>query len=120
VTARKSVRVVAPAETENDFLRTIVTYAEMLGYWWTHTPDSRRRALSGTPGAPDLCLLHPMTGALIFAEIKKVGGKQSNQQFAWQKALISNGHLCYLWYPHDWKTGYLQMILEVNAGRKAA
>lgn len=85
---------------------------ESLGYLAYHTYDSRR----SQPGFPDLVLVHSRQQRLIFAELKKETGRQSNEQKLWE------GHLrvirsavpleFYLWRPTDWLSGRIGQILQ--------
>ncbi len=76
--------VLAANTTEKDFQQTILDAARALGWYAYHTHDSRR---STEPGFPDLVLIHPPTGRLIFAELKTERGRLSTAQQRWLAAL---------------------------------
>lgn len=71
-----------------------------------HTHDSRRSA----EGFPDIVAVRDRE--LIFAELKKRGGRATEAQIRWLRQLAEVGHLehaayvepvrAYLWTPDDW------------------
>lgn len=73
--------------TERDFQRQVVELAHLMGWEDFHvragrTADSWRVPGSGTMAAgwPDLVLVHPKRGRLIFAELKAHNGKLTPAQ----------------------------------------
>lgn len=71
----------APRQTEAQFQRAVVEYAELNQWLVYHTYDSRR----SNPGFPDLVLVRD--GKLIFAELKSERGRLSQDQERWLRAL---------------------------------
>lgn len=86
------------AISEKDFQQQIIDLARLNGYLVYHTWNSRHSAA----GFPDLVLCHPVTGKLIFAEIKTEGNFASSSQLDWLRALASSGQRVFVWRPGDW------------------
>jgi hypothetical protein len=94
---------------EKDFQRAVIELARTMGWRVHHTlPAITERGrwitpVQGDVGFPDLVLCRPPR--LIFAELKRVGGKLSVAQREWLDALQAcDGVECYLWNPNDWDT----------------
>ena len=68
---------------EADLQEAIRQAALYQGWLCYHTHDSRHSA----QGFPDLCLVHPRTGKLIFWEAKATTGRVSAEQNEWLDAL---------------------------------
>jgi hypothetical protein len=93
---------------ERDFQRAVVELARLCGWRVFHArPALTRRGrwltpIQGDAGFPDLVLVR--AGRVIFAELKRVGGKLTAEQQAWLDALHAcAGVECYLWTPADWE-----------------
>jgi VRR-NUC domain len=68
-----------------------------------HTFDSR----NSQAGFPDLVLVHPRRGQIIFAELKQDTAYPSTEQRFWLAGLESAAHNCpnvkvVVWRPRDW------------------
>ncbi len=93
-----------------EFLWEKKDYVFSFGY---HTHDSRR----SQRGFPDVVLVHPIRGIVIFAELKKKGGYPSTEQRLWLAALRMVEKRApdvigvYLWDPRAWPE-----IVEVLGG----
>ena len=96
----------APPLTELDFMHQVTGYAVLRGWDWLHirpgrTKDSWRTPVSGTLGAgfPDLLLIRG--SRIIFAELKRDGGKPTADQ---RRVLDVLGQAAeaYCWTPKDW------------------
>jgi hypothetical protein len=93
--------------TESEFQSAVIEYAKMRGWMVMHTRPAQVRPgrwatpLSGNPGFPDLVLVRPVHGDVVFAELKKDGGRLSVGQKAWLTALKAAGAEVYIWYPDD-------------------
>jgi hypothetical protein len=94
-------------QRERDFQRAVIDLARLTGWRVHHTrPALTRRGrwltpIQGDAGFPDLVLCRG--GRVIFAELKRVGGKPTAEQQAWLEALQAcAGVECYLWTPDDW------------------
>lgn len=102
-------RDMTEAALQTNVLSLATVTLDWLGY---HTHDSRR----SQPGFPDLVLVHAKQQRLIFAELKKETGRQTEAQKTWE------GHLrvirsvvpleFYLWRPSDWLSGRIGSILQ--------
>ena len=68
-------------QSERQFERAVVEYAQLNGWLVYHTFDSRR----SNPGFPDLVLVRD--GELIFAELKTEKARLSAAQLDWLAAL---------------------------------
>lgn len=90
----------------------VIELAQLAGFFIFHDHDSRRN----TRGLPDLILVHPRTGRLVFAELKTAAGRVRPEQKAWLAALGIR-HEAYLWRPADWFSGEIQRVL---LGKRAA
>jgi hypothetical protein len=84
--------------TEKAFQSQVVQLAKLCGFETYHTFDSRR----SNRGFPDLVLLNPKRGRLVFAELKAARGKTTPEQDVWLANLRAAGQEVYLWYPADW------------------
>lgn len=84
--------------TEAEFQAQVVEAAELYGWYTHHTFDSRR----SNPGFPDLVLVHPKRGFVIFAELKSEKGRVTREQSAWIDALTQAGADAFVWRPADW------------------
>ena len=104
--------------TEKDFQATVIDLARTYGWFVYHQVDmgfqdpttgkwkhSRRIG----PGFPDLVLVHPKWGQLIFAELKAEKGKIKPHQQEWLDALPTarskdkpgHTHMVAVWRPSD-------------------
>ena len=95
-------------ERERDFQRAVIDLARLTGWRVHHTrPALTRRGrwltpIQGDAGFPDLVLVR--AGRVIFAELKRTGGKPTPAQRAWLDALRQcAGVEVYLWTPADWQ-----------------
>lgn len=81
--------------SEEEFRRLVVQLAETLGWACYHTHDSRK----SDEGFPDQVFVRER---VVYAELKKTGGKLSAKQKRWLSLLNNAGEETYLWYPQDW------------------
>jgi len=84
---------------EKDFQEQ-VSHLAVLNKWMVYSiPDSRRATMSGWP---DLTMVK--NGRIIFAELKRKGGRVSDAQ---KHVLAELGAIpcaeVYTWYPADWQ-----------------
>jgi hypothetical protein len=91
--------------TEKAFQTQVVQLARLCGFETYHTFDSRR----SDRGFPDLVLLNPKRGRLVFAELKVARGKTTPEQDVWLANLRAAGQEVYLWRPADWDE--IQVVL---------
>ena len=93
--------------TERDLQAAIVELARTIGWMVYHPYDSRR----STPGYPDLTMVHPRTGAILFAELKTETGKVTDEQDQWLRALAVRG-LAFVWRPEHLTDGSIARALQ--------
>jgi hypothetical protein len=88
-----------PAMTEAELQAEVLKLARMYGWLAFHPHDSRR----STPGYPDLTLVHSVTGALVFAELKTERGRTTREQDTWL-TVLGRRHHAFVWRPADLPT----------------
>ncbi|GAA5229238.1 hypothetical protein GCM10025779_00510 [Arthrobacter cryoconiti] len=66
-----------------------------------HTHDSRR----SVPGFPDLVLVNPRAGRVLYRELKTSKGRLSPAQIEWLDGLTACGMDAGVWRPNDLDTG---------------
>ena len=85
-------------ESEEAFQRRVWAVAERCGWRVYHTKDSR----GSPPGFPDLVLINEADGDMIFAELKREGGRVSRPQREWIDAVNKVGEVWgEIWRPSD-------------------
>ena len=93
--------------TEAEFQAQVIDIAQFRGWKVMHQRPAMGRngrwitAITGDAGFPDLVLARAVPGDLIFAELKKEGGRVSALQAAWIRTLAATGAEAYIWYPSD-------------------
>lgn len=92
--------------SEKDFQQQVVALAILHG-WMVHhvrpgmsSKGAWMTQVQGHPGFPDLVLMHPERG-VIFAELKTVKGRLSENQVEWCRGLDAAGAETYVWRPTD-------------------
>lgn len=95
-----------PPVSEKEFMADLKTFAVGLGWSFYHPYLSIR----SEQGFPDVTLVRER---IVFAELKRVGGKPTEAQVRWMGRLRDAGAEVYLWTPDDWGS-----IAEVLSGRK--
>jgi len=111
--AEEFVRREVLALTEKELQSLVHALAAARG--WTHvyhTYSSRR----SEPGFPDLVLVHPGQGRVVFAELKTMRGKLTPAQESWIAALeTAQGdgtvRVC-VWFPCCWLSGEIEAELR--------
>jgi len=93
-----------PALTETRFQQQVVKLAELLGWRWYHTHDSRR----SPAGFPDLVLLR--RPRVIFLELKADRTVVTDAQRDWIAELRACGQEAYIARPKHWER--LERILR--------
>lgn len=92
---------------EADLQRTIIEAAQWSGWLIHHDRPSQNAAgrwstaIEGTPGFPDLVLVHPRAGRTIYMELKSDTGKVTPMQQAWLDGLQASGQDARLVLPPD-------------------
>ncbi len=83
---------------ETGWQRQVLDLARLVGYRLAyHTHDSRRSAA----GFPDLVILNPRDGRLVFLELKAERGRTSPEQLAWIAGLQACGQVAEIVKPSD-------------------
>lgn len=113
ITAAEAREKVILSWSEKDLQTHVVGLARGLGWMSYHTFDSRR----SDRGYPDLHLIHPITGASLFRELKSTKGRLSPAQVDWSAALRTAGHDFAVWRPADVVSGAIVMQLQEGARR---
>lgn len=88
-------RVVENAVSEKDWQQQVIDLAQLLGWLYFHTYDSRR----SSGGFPDLVLVRER---VVFAELKSGSGRLTAAQHWWIASLSVAGAEVYVWQPSDW------------------
>ncbi len=79
-------------------------HATVRGWESYHQLDSRRVQGAGGEGFVDLVLIHlyPDTpGRVVYAELKREGGRVTDDERRWLEALVQCEQEAYLWVPSD-------------------
>lgn len=86
-----------PKLSEKQFQAQVLQLANLSGWLYYHTHDSRR----SQRGFPDLVLVRPP--AVLFAELKSEGGDLRPEQTVWLEVLRGCESVeAALWRPSDW------------------
>lgn len=96
-----------PEWRENDLQAAILDLCRRLRLLAYHTHDSRR----SQAGYPDLTIVDPRSGALLFVELKARTGMVTPDQRLWLHAL-GRRHLALVWRPEDWHSGHVPELLQ--------
>lgn len=108
------------AISESSFQSQVIHLARLYGWRVTHFRPAQIRsgkwvtAVTGDPGFPDLVLARPYPGDLIFAELKRAGGRISDGQRVWLDALLRAGAEAYLWEPRDLERIKIRLSRKTN------
>jgi len=94
---------------ERDFQNQVIELARLKGWLVAHfRPGMMRSGNWVTPvqadgaGFPDLVMVHPEAGRVVFAEIKSSAGRLTRAQKRWLAALEMTPAEVYCWRPQDW------------------
>lgn len=97
ITAAEHRASVAEAMTEDALLAQVRRLASDVGWLTYHTHDSRR----SESGFPDLVLISPRQGRILFRELKTMRGRVSPDQKIWIEGLTAVGQDAGVWRPDD-------------------
>lgn len=95
--------------TEKVFQSQIIQLAKTLG-WRVYHPFLSKWSERGWP---DLALANERQRRVLYAEIKREGGKLTDDQAEWLRLLSVCGEEAYYWFPSDWDT-----IVKILQGRQ--
>lgn len=84
------------------------------GWTWHHETDSRR----SKAGFPDLVMLHPRWGVLLWRELKSEKGRVRPDQQRWLDDLVTSGQDASVWRPRDVVSGVVQSTLLARPGQR--
>jgi hypothetical protein len=106
---------------EREFQKKVIELAHMFGWKIAHFRTAiNARGVHMTPvaadgkGWPDLVLVHPGRGVVLFRELKSDTGRLDPHQIAWGEWLLACGMDWGMWKPKDWDT-----IVGVLGGGRA-
>lgn len=83
---------------ERDFQRLVIDAASALGY----RHYAALYSIGADPGYPDVTLVNPQSGRVIWLELKITRGKVSDRQRQWIADLRDAGCAAYIVTPDDW------------------
>lgn len=89
---------------EKDFMVDLQEQLTNFGFLWYHqAPGDDSKRNQGHSGFPDLVAVHPVTGGVFYAELKR-SAREPHQpaQDRWLAALGLRGAESYHWTPDDW------------------
>jgi hypothetical protein len=76
------------AVKEKQLQRTVEQVLTTLGFLWFHDRSLQHATVRSTnPGFPDICAVHPVSGVLVFIELKSERGRMRPAQLEWKDAL---------------------------------
>lgn len=106
--------------SEAEFQRQVLQLAKLCGWRRAHfRPGLTQSGRWVTPvqgdgqGFPDLVLVHPGRGLLLFVELKTDKGRETTEQRAWLEALARAGARAETWRPRDWP--HIERVLKGEA-----
>lgn len=74
---------------EKELQRHVENALTALGFLWFHDRSLQHATVrTSNPGFPDVCAVHPKTGALVFIELKSERGRMRPAQIDWKEALL--------------------------------
>lgn len=101
--------------SEDELQASVEELLERYHYLWFHDEDSRKNE----SGLPDVIAVHPRTGFLIIAELKKQGGRFRGKQLPWLNALRLRARphtYIGVWRPQQWVDGTILTTIRAGAG----
>lgn len=96
--------------SESVFQSKVIAMAKRLGWEHYHTHDSRR----SVAGFPDLVLVQPQKGWIIYRELKTEKGRVSKDQWHWLGMLRACGQDVDVWRPSGLLDG--SIVRDLSAG----
>lgn len=100
--------------SESVFQSKVISMAKSLGWEHYHTHDSRR----SVAGFPDLVLVHPQKGWIIYRELKTETGRVSQAQWHWISMLRACRQDVDVWRPSGLLDGSILRDLSAGLGAK--
>jgi hypothetical protein len=96
--------------SEHELLRSVLKLAKANGWKCFHTRQGRASWHLGS-GFPDLVLVHPPTGRLLFWELKREMASLDPEQVKWEEYLSRTGHAMSTIRPSDLRLGVVHAVL---------
>lgn len=113
----------APTLSERDFQRAVIDLAHTFGWKIAHFRTAMNaRGAHMTPvggdgkGWPDLVLVHPAAGLILYRELKSATGHIESAQRDWCAWLEDAGQDFAFWRPGDWD----EIVETLSFGRAVA
>lgn len=85
---------------EADLQDALEQWLDLFGYEWFHDRAVNKTHIN-RPGFPDLVAAHPLTGAVLFLELKSAKRPLTPAQHRWRSALERSKVIYRLVYPDD-------------------
>ena len=77
--------------TEEELQGLMEDTLDLQGWLWFHDRSlAYAKVKANRAGFPDLCAVHPVTGATVFLELKSEKGKLTKDQEQWGEALLKS------------------------------
>lgn len=103
--------------SEKALQNAIAEMAQTLGYLVFHArPAMNKDGTWVTPvkydgkGYPDLTIVGH--DKVLFVEVKSAKGVVSPEQAAWIEEMQKTSNYAAVWYPSDWRDGYIETVLK--------
>lgn len=113
-----------PKMSERDWQALVIDTARLYGWRVAHFRTSPTASggwatavAADGAGFPDLVLVHPRRGDVVFAELKTNTGRLSDAQREWHEALtiatVENAHVAgVVWRPREWDARVLPTLRD--------
>lgn len=107
---------------EGELQQAVMEMAGTFGWYVAHFRPALTKHGWRTPvsadgkGFPDLVLVNPTMGKILYRELKADKGKLSPEQVQWGEWLTAAGADYAVWRPADWKV----IVFELSGGRATA
>lgn len=95
--------------SEAEFQQAIFDLLDLYRWKYVHFHDSRR---SVGAGWPDLFCVHPRTGEIVVAELKRHNGRVSHAQADWIDVFLTAGIVVHVWRPEHLRNGAIARALK--------
>ncbi|MGG7653524.1 VRR-NUC domain-containing protein [Kocuria rosea] len=107
-TARDFMDQITLKWSEDQLQNHVLQLATVFGWRFHHETDSRR----SRPGFPDLVLVHPKLGRVLWRELKSERGRVRPEQREWISDLQAAEADADIWRPRDVVSGRIEKELR--------